>query len=123
MPAPDEDSALAAIAARSEMRVVLLGCAPYLSLYYLGYGDWNSCPSPVEQATLWKYWGERHGAEVVCLGVHGLEGVAARPPDTLPELERLVTEFGLYSADSLTEGILFLAGALFRSHGWSVWWD
>jgi hypothetical protein len=111
------------LAASGRHHLVLFDCPSPLTLYFLGYGNWNDCPAPVEHAAFWGEWNARHGAEVVQVGPDEIVGLIARPAATRLEVARLAAEMVAYSRDNLAEGVAPLIGTLFRSHAWSSWWD
>ncbi len=86
------------------------------------YGAWNICPSAAEHVTLFKYWGERYGAEVVGMAGHVVEMKVARPPADCDGALELAAQHYLYCAEVV--GMLqWHAAALVGGTIWYFWWD
>lgn len=93
---------------------------------YLGIGGWNECPDASEHAALFKYWGEKFGATVVCIADDVIEMKVTRPPTTRAAALELAREQYLYCADIVdqgTETIEALAATLLNAEVWFFWWD
>jgi hypothetical protein len=93
---------------------------------YLRIGGWNECPNAEEHAAIFKYWGEKYGARVVCIGDDVIEMIVTRPPTTREDALALAKEQYLYCADIVqqgTESIEVLAAGLLNSRVWYFWWD
>src|SRR5437762_757052 len=63
---------------------------------YLRYGAWNACPSAAEHVALFRYWGERYGAEVVGMAGDVVEMKVARPPTGRDDALELAGQQYLY---------------------------
>ena len=93
---------------------------------YLGIGNWNECPHPAEHAAIFKYWGEKYGATVVCIADDVIEMKVTRPPTTREAALELAKEQYLYCADIVNQGtetIEALAATLLDAQVWFFWWD
>lgn len=121
----DEPTALAELGrgAAARVRVVLAGSQPFLTLLALGFGGFNECPTPAEQARVWQHWAKVHGAEPVVVRSDGLDAVIARPVESRAALVRFVCEIAIYDRDALTDGTLALAARVYRNSHVTFWWD
>jgi hypothetical protein len=93
---------------------------------YLPFGGWNACPAAEEHSALWKYWGERYGAQVVCIADDVVEMQVARPPTTREAALQLAREQFIYCTDIVDQGvesIEALAALLLNASVWYFWWD
>jgi hypothetical protein len=93
----------------------------------LGLAGWNGFPAPAEHCAILRYWGERHGAELMLIGEDRIVLRLRRPPSTRLDAFRLAAEYeiycdgryGCYRAGDTLE----LASALFGSSVLHAWWD
>jgi hypothetical protein len=93
---------------------------------FLRFGAWGKCPSPGENAALMKYWGDRHGAEVVGIAGNVVELRVLSPPRDRDAALALAREQYLYCQDIVTQGVQTLqrlAATLLDGGVWSFWWD
>jgi hypothetical protein len=93
---------------------------------WVGFGDWNACPSPAEHVALMRHWETKYGAEVVCIDRDVLEMHVSRPPNTREEAMALAREQFLYCDDIVyqgTETLEALAATLLGGTTWFFWWD
>jgi Domain of unknown function (DUF4253) len=89
---------------------------------YLRYGAWNNCPSAAEHVTLFKYWGELYGAEVVGMAGHVVEMKVARPPTDRDGALELAAQQYLYCED-IVGTLQRHAARLLGGTVWFFWWD
>jgi hypothetical protein len=108
---------------RGRVHLVVLGCESWEALAVLGFGAFNDCPLPDEHAALWKRFAERYGARPLLLGAATIDAVVSRPPTTPDALCALVAEQIAYAPESVSEGVLAHAWALYDCGGWGFWWD
>lgn len=85
-----------------------------------GFGAFNHCPSPGEQAVILADWRERYGARVRFMGRDTLELLVADPPSDLVERYELGYRILMYDPDAET---IATAARLTSGHRWSFWWD
>ncbi len=85
-----------------------------------GFGGFNNCPSPGEQAVILADWRERYGARVRFMGRDSLELLVADPPSDVVERYELGYRILMYDPDAET---VAAAARMTRSHRWSFWWD
>jgi Domain of unknown function (DUF4253) len=104
-------------------RVVRLTTTPARALNYLGFGGWNDCPAPPDQARIWERWHRTIGGAPVLLGRDSLVGLVARPVASRAALVQLAREVIAYDGDSLSEGTLPLLAMLYRNTTLRCWWD
>ena len=93
---------------------------------YLGWGGWNECPEPDEHAAMMKRWGERYGAEVVCMSRDVVGMRVAQPPMDREAALALAREQFIYCADIVIQGtntLENLAATLIGAEVWYFWWD
>lgn len=93
---------------------------------YLRFGGWNACPQPEEHLALWRYWGERYGAEIVGISHDVVEATVSRPPTDRESALALAREQYLYCDDIVSQGcgsLNVLAALLLRRSTWYFWWD
>lgn len=93
---------------------------------YLRIGGWNECPNAEEQAAIFKYWGEKYGAIIVCVADDVIECTVTRPPASREEALHLAKEQFIFCADIVhqgTETIEALASTLLNAGVWYFWWD
>ncbi len=99
---------------------------PALIPLFLGFGDWNDCPSAVVHAAMARRWGHLHGAAPVAFGSDTIEYRVARPVSTHEAAVELALEHFAYCPDSVlqgTETIERLAASLINAKYWLFWWD
>ncbi len=91
---------------------------------YLSFGGWNDCPPPDVHVSLFKYWHDLYGAEVVAL-THDTVEMRVSVPPTRPEAAlKLAEEQFIYCSDMESGGTLDdLAAHLLNASVWSFWWD
>jgi hypothetical protein len=93
---------------------------------FLRFGGWNACPQPEEHVSLWKYWGERYGAEIVGISGDVVEAAVSHPPLDREAALTLAREQSLYCDDIVSQGcgsLSVLAALLLRRSSWYFWWD
>jgi hypothetical protein len=97
---------------------------------YLNFGSWNEAPKPAEHVAVLKYWGQRHGAEVLAMKFDTVELLVRRPPATRDEAMAMASEYFGYSPDCLpgehdspVHSIEGLAAFLLFAKIWGFWWD
>lgn len=93
---------------------------------YVPMGGFNSCPSPEEQAAVFKYWYEKYGAYPACVTYDIWEMFCERPVKDEKSALELANEMYLFCNDIVdqgTETIGRLAGSLVNSSVWFFWWD
>ncbi|WP_367872445.1 DUF4253 domain-containing protein [Luteolibacter sp. Populi] len=92
----------------------------------LGYGAWNSCPSPEGHSVIARYWAEKYGAEIAVMTSDTVEFTVARPPVTPEQCAELAREQFIYCTDIVDQGVgsvSTLAKCLEGSTVWFFWWD
>ena len=93
----------------------------------LDYGYWNDCPEPAVHGAVLRYWGDRWGAELVCMTRVGLELAVTRPPRTRLDALAFAWEYPLYCLDGMSQyaadDIPDLAGCLIDAQVVRLWWD
>lgn len=93
---------------------------------YLQYGAWNDCPPPEFHVAFLRRQRDRHGAQLVALGVDTLELEAGRLPTSREEAIALAREFHVYCEDTINQGfgtVSAYARALMASRWRYFWWD
>ena len=118
----DEATAVAEITG-GPARLALVAAPPALTLLHLGFGGFNDCPAPHQHARVWEHWQRAVGAEPVLLDDDRMEGIIAHPIDTRAALVSFTSEVAAYDANTLSAGVLSLAGRLYRNAGVRFWWD
>ncbi len=106
-----------------ESRVMRLATTPARALLYLGFGGWNDCPSPHEQARIWERWARTTSGEPAVLHEDSLDAIVTRPVETREALVQLAREVIAYDRDSVIEGVLPLLSMLYRNTSVRFWWD
>jgi uncharacterized protein DUF4253 len=89
---------------------------------YLRYGAWNNCPSAAEHVALFKYWGERYGAEVAGMAGRVAEMKVSRPPADRDAALELAAQQYLYCPD-IVGTLQHRAATLLGGTVWYFWWD
>jgi hypothetical protein len=109
---------------------VLLAVIPVAAAWmvpcHLQFGGWNDCPPPEVHAALLRYWGGRHGAQLVSMAGDVVELMVSRPPTTREAALALAREQYLYCTDIVDQGvgsIEALAATLLGGSVWYFWWD
>lgn len=118
----DEATAIAELGP-GDARVFRLATTPARALMYLGFGGWNDCPNPHEQARAWEHWATTVGGVPAVIHEDALDAIIARPPTTRDALVRMAHEVVTYDRDSGIEGMLWLLATLYRSTSVRFWWD
>ncbi len=93
---------------------------------YVPMGGFNSCPTPEEQAAVFKYWYDKYGAYPACVTYDSWEMFCERPVKDERSAMDLANEMYLFCNDIVdqgTETIGRLAGSLINSSVWFFWWD
>lgn len=93
---------------------------------YLGFGSWNECPEPALHCAVFKFWQERHGAQIAVITHDVVEAVVEHPPTTREDALVVAQEQYEYCADIVeqgTETISRLAASLLNAPLWFFWWD
>jgi len=116
----DVASAIAELAP-GRSRVVRLATTPARALMYLGFGGWNDCPNPHEQARVWEHWANTVGGAPALVEEDALTAIIERPPATRDALVRMAREVTTYCGDSVIEGRLPLLAMLYRSTNVRFW--
>ena len=99
---------------------------PWEIAAWIPMGGFNECPTPNEQAAVFRYWYEKYGAvpAVVTLDIWQMK--LTKPPITDEEAEALAKEHFAFCCDIVTQGcetIRRLASVLRSSAAWYFWWD
>lgn len=93
---------------------------------YLGWGSWNSVPSPLEIAAVARHWGETYGATLIAMTSDQLEFSVARKPATHQEAVALLKEHYCFAPDTYELDRSYLeqaAAELLVLDSWTFWWD
>ena len=93
---------------------------------FLRIGNWNSVPKAEEHAALFKYWGQKFGANVACIADDVIEFTVQSPPRTREDALALAREQYVYCADIVHQGVgsvEALAATLLNARVWYFWWD
>ena len=93
---------------------------------YLGFGGWNSSPSPEQHVAILRYWHEKYGADIITLTNDTIECTVSNPPTTRQQAMELAREQFIYCSDIVTQGTLTissLAASLQGGTTWFFWWD
>lgn len=120
---PDVASAIAELSPGNGARVIRLATTPARALLYIGFGGWNACPRPHQQARTWEHWASTHSAVPVVLGEDTLAGIVASPITSRDALVRFAREVVSYCSDSTIEGYLPLLAMSWRQASLWFWWD
>jgi Domain of unknown function (DUF4253) len=108
----------------SRARVVrIANCSQAKALVYVGFGGWNACPAPAEQARVWEHWYRMMRGEPVVLGQDTLGAIVGEPVRERGPLVQLAREIIAYDRDAGIEGYLPLLAMLVRTTSISFWWD
>jgi hypothetical protein len=109
----------------SELYMALVPSADsWLVPAYLSFGGWNSCPPPDVHASLFKYWHDTYGAEIVALTHNVVELRVSMPPTSREAALKLAEEQFVYCTDMDSGGTVEdLAAQLLNASVWSFWWD
>ena len=89
-------------------------------------GGFNDCPTPAEQAAVFKFWYEKYGAVPGAVTYDNWELYIDKPLKENNELEGLAEEQFAFCYDIVMQGcgdIRSLASCLRNSHVWYFWWD
>lgn len=94
----------------------------------LGFGGWNECPPPEVHSAVLRYWQQKYGTELVCLGDSSIELWVARPPGTRLDALGFAWEYASWCADSVdamyeADDVVGLAGSLIDAGIVVAWWD
>ena len=93
----------------------------------LDYGYWNDCPEPAVHGAVLRHWGERWGAELVCMARDGIELALTRPPRTRETALELAWEYPVYCLDGMSlyyaDSVSDLAACLIDANLVRFWWD
>jgi len=93
----------------------------------LDYGYWNDCPEPAVHGAVLRHWGERWGAELVCMARDGMDLALTRPPRTRLAALELAWEYPVYCLDGMSlydaDDIPDLAGCHIDADLMRFWWD
>src|SRR5579859_479874 len=92
---------------------------------YLCFGGFNHCPSPEENACIWRYWNERYGTESMSMTRDGFEFVVHNPPQQPSDAYALACDQFGYCHDMHQRcgSVTNLASQLLGGTSWSFWWD
>ncbi len=109
----------------SSGRVLLVPCdAPWESVVRVGFGGWNQCPPPTEQATFLRTFAEGAGAEPLAINHSSLWLAMTRRVDDNAEAVRLARVMVRYCYELIDRGHEELAAALLGGpSSWALWWD
>ena len=120
------------VGCRNSTREVLIAKFPTRSAWelplWLPMGGYNDCPSPAEQAAVFRFWQEAYGAVPLTAGYDIWELRAARPPMQLLESEQLAMQQFAFDYDLVLQAgkgqdtIRALASALRGARAWYFWW-
>lgn len=89
-------------------------------------GGFNECPLPEEQAAVFRYWYEKHGAVPAAVSRDIWELYVPNPVTDKETAMKLAEEMYNFCHDIVDQGaetIGALAGAITGSHIWFLWWD
>ena len=74
-----------------------------------------------------RHWGERWGAELVCMARDGIDLALTRPPHTQEEALELASEYPVYCLDGMSlycaDSVSDLAACLIDAELVRFWWD
>lgn len=108
-------------------RVLLVPCdAPWESVVRVGFGNWNQCPPPVDQAVFLRCFAEGAGAEPVAINHASVYLAMTRKVDDPPDAVRLARVFVRYCYELIGLGVdhAAIAAALLGGPStWALWWD
>ncbi len=93
---------------------------------YLEFGGWNACPSAAHQVAIARYWHERYGGDIACVGSDTIEYTVSAPPSDRRGAEDLAWEQYWFCPDIVEQGtftICRLAAGLLNTNSWFFWWD
>jgi hypothetical protein len=91
---------------------------------YLSFGGWNECPPADIHASLFKYWYDIYGAEVIALTHDTVEMRVRMPPTSRETALKLAEEQFVYCSEMDSGGTVEdLAAQLLNASVWSFWWD
>ena len=99
---------------------------PTLLAPYLGFGDWNDCPSPALHAAFARRWGDAWGATPVAIAGDVVEYRVARPITKREQALAVAEEQYAYCPDIVLQGTQTLEGlasGLIGARYWFFWWD
>ena len=100
---------------------------PWEVAVWFPMGGFNDCPKPVQQAAVFRYWHEKHGAVPVVLQGHNLWILElTHPPQSDADCEALAREHFLFCIDirpPLGDTIREIASNLRGATTWGFWWD
>jgi len=92
----------------------------------LGFGGWNSCPSPQMQTAILKRWHGLYGAELISLGRDSLTLFIPKPVTDKEIAVSIAKEQYVYDNDLVDQNTGFLndlVAQILNSHVWNFWWD
>lgn len=99
---------------------------PWELAIYAPMGGFNDCPSPDEQAAVFKYWYQKYGAVPAAVSRDVWELYVQEPISDEETAMKLAGEMYNFCYDIVEQGIETigaLAGAITDSHIWYFWWD
>ncbi|WP_462427625.1 DUF4253 domain-containing protein [Fusobacterium varium] len=99
---------------------------PWKAAVWMPMGGFNDCPTPAEQAAVFKFWYEKYGAVPGAVTYDNWELYIDKPLKENNELEGLAEEQFAFCYDIVMQGcgdIRSLASCLRNSHVWYFWWD
>jgi hypothetical protein len=93
---------------------------------YLRRGGWNECPAPEHHVAAMRTWRDRHGAELIGIGVDTINVRVAARPKTRREALAIAREHHIYCTDVIDQGVYTYrahAADLMANDWWNFWWD
>ena len=96
---------------------------PWELAAWVPMGGWNECPSPAQQAAVFKYWNEKYGAVPDTVTHDIWEMQLTKPPVTNEEAEALAKEHFAFCSDLAEVKVREFASMLKKSTTWFFWWD
>lgn len=94
---------------------------------YIPMGGFNDCPSPVEQAAIFKYWYDLYGAEPYFVSYDVWELFLKTPITDMSTCIDIAKQQYMFCTDIIEQSmyptIKGLASQLINSNIWYFWWD
>lgn len=86
----------------------------------------SSYPKAEEHSAMFRYWAEKHSANIACVAGDVIECTVENPPTTKRKALELAREQFVYCPDIVYQGtgsLEMLAATLLNASTWSFWWD
>ena len=105
--------------------ILLAPCdAPWESVVRVGFGNWNQCPPPIQQAAFLRSFADSAGAEPIAINHDTLWMTMTRRVDDPAVAIWLARIFVRYCYELIDVGHEELAAALLGGPStWALWWD